>query len=151
MKCKGKGGEITLAGTKRIFAYTRDMCRSVHDSVKMTVLDTLPKQNWEVNHILVNPASYFIALRKHCIPCSTASMPWFPLWATVLSIAHRKCCEAGVNCSFSNPCSSCVFHFCSLNITVLCTIALRRTASQIFVLETTCCSGNQILGCTHSM
>lgn len=86
-----------------MFAYTGDVCSGVRDSVKLTLLETLPKQNWEVNHILVNPASYFMALRKRCIPCSMAAVPWFPLWATTLSLAHRKCCEAGVNCSFSNP------------------------------------------------
>lgn len=62
-----------------MFAYTGDVCSGVRDSVKLTLLETLPKQNWEVNHILVNPASYFMALRKRCIPCSMAAVPWFPL------------------------------------------------------------------------
>lgn len=151
MKCKGIGGEIMLAGTKWVFAYTGDICRSVHDSVKLTPLDTLPKQNWEVNHILVNLASYFIALRKHCIPCSIASMPWFPLWVSVLSVAHRKYCEASVKCSFTKP----LLQLCIplLQSKHLCAPHHSTPQNGVtgFYLGRTCCSGRQILGCTHSV
>lgn len=45
LKCKGIGGEILLAGMERISAYTRDVCTRVQDLVKLTVLETLLKQN----------------------------------------------------------------------------------------------------------
>ena len=147
VKCKGIGGEIMLAGTERIFSYTGDACRSVHNLVKLTLLETLLKQNWEVNHILVNLASYFIALWKYCNPCSTASMPWFPLWATVLSIAHRKCYEASVNCSFSSPLLQLCMpllqskHHCAPHHSTL------QNSVTDFYLGRTCYSGSQILGC----
>lgn len=55
-------------------------------------------QNWEVNPILVNLTSYFIAPWK-VHPLSTASVPGFPLWAVVL---HGSLEGLGVF-SFSSP------------------------------------------------
>lgn len=144
MKCKGIGGEIILAGRRRIFVNTRDVCRSVHDLVKLPVLETLPKQNWEVNHILVNPASFSIALWECCILCSTGSMLGLHCGQWCF-IAPRKCCGAGVNCSFSSSLLHCIP---LLQCKYQCAPHHSSPQNSVteFYLGRTCCPASHILG-----
>lgn len=116
----------------------------------LTPLGLHLKQNWEVNHILVNLASYFIALWKlHPFPQHPCPGFHYEQWC---SIGHRKDWESGVNCSFSSPlCQRCIplvqfRHHC----------APHHSTAQYgvtdFFLGRSHCSGQiQIPGCTYSI
>lgn len=75
-----------------------------------------------------------IALWIHCIPCSMASIPWFPLW--LFFAICRKCCEAGLLLFFFSPAFFPAV-FCTYAVqTSLCfTPQLYITVPQIFITE----------------